>query len=386
LETPLSEAQNDVNTILNTLLAESAPGGNVLLPIRASTIAGEIDWLTWFITWVCIIFGVGVIVGTIWIALRYRHKPGVNDRGHGSTHNTLLEITWSVIPGIIVLLIAIWGFQGYVRFAVPPPAEAIEIQVEGYKWGWNFTYPNGYSESQLHIPKDVPVRFVMSSRDVIHSLYFPAFRIKKDVVPGRFNKMWVIATETSPLGEGKDWTDPASFPLYDADKPETHAEGFDIYCTEYCGTRHSKMLSKVHVHPTYESWQQWLVAASNLEDRVPDPVVRGQLLSQKNGCFQCHSVDGKSGIGPTWKDLYMHKGKFVDGADYVADEDYIRESILYPNKHIVAGYSPVMPSYLGKISDREVKAIIWYMKSISANYTGTPAELNVPFAPEEKKQ
>jgi len=266
-----------------------ADGSNILLPQPASSIAAEIDWLTWFITWVSIIFGVGVIVVTFLIAWRYRHKPGVNDRGHGATHNTQLEITWSVIPGIIVLLIAIWGFQGYVRFNVMPP-EALEIQVTAFKWGWTFTYPNGHSEPVLHIPKDVPVRFVLSSQDVIHSLYFPNFRIKKDVVPGRYNKLWVIATEVSPHKEGIDWTDPDSF-VYDVDKPETYVDGFNIFCTEYCGTKHSKMLSKVYVHPTRDTFDAWLKTASDpfrldKEGNAPKTTLVGQKLAKNAGCFQ----------------------------------------------------------------------------------------------------
>lgn len=368
-----------MNTTMLGILADST--GNFLLPARASTLAAEFDWLTWFITWVCIIFGFGVLVTTFLIAMRFRHKPGVNDRGQGATHNTILEITWSVIPGIIVLLIAIWGFQGYMKFSVIPQ-EALEIQVEAYKWGWRFIYPNGHSEPTLHIPKDVPVRFILSSQDVIHSLYFPHFRIKKDAVPGRYNKMWVVATQTSPFGEGKDWTEPSSF-NFEVDKPETYAEGFDIYCTEYCGTSHSRMLSKVYVHPTYESYAQWLAKASDPYRIGPDgkttPTTQiGEALAKKNGCFQCHSVDGTTKIGPTWKNLFGHSGRFVDGQSYTADEDYIRESILYPNKHIVAGFAPGMPSYLGKLSDRDITAIINYMKSISENYKGSVEELNAP--------
>lgn len=368
------------------ILADSS--GNFLLPQGASTIAAEIDWLKWFITWVSIIFGFGVIIVTFLIAFRFRHKPGVNDIGTGSTHNTLLEITWSVIPGIIVLLIAIWGFQGYMKFSVVPQ-EALEIQVEGYKWKWRFIYPNGHIEDTLHIPKDVPVRFVMRSDDVIHSLYFPHFRIKKDVVPGRYNKMWVVATETSPFGEGKDWTEPSSY-KFDPDDPTTYADGFDIYCTEYCGTRHSKMLSKVYVHPTYESYAQWLTKASDPYREGPNgftPTTEiGQMLANKNGCVQCHSIDGTAKIGPTWKNLFGHSGKFVDGQSYTADEDYIRESILYPNKHIVAGFAPGMPAYLGKLSDRDITSLINYMKSISENYKGTMEELNAPLPDPKAKE
>jgi cytochrome c oxidase subunit II len=370
------------------ILADS--GGNFLLPQGASTIAAEIDWLKWFITWVSIIFGFGVIIVTFLIAFRFRHKPGVNDIGKGPTHSTLLEITWSVIPGIIVLLIAIWGFQGYMKFAVVPQ-EALEIQVEGYKWGWRFIYPNGHMEPNLHIPKDMPVRFVMRSDDVIHSLYFPHFRIKKDVVPGRYNKMWVVATETSPLAAGKDWTEPSSF-KFDVDDPTTYAEGFDIYCTEYCGTSHSRMLAKVYVHPTYESYAQWLAKASDIyridpATGKPTPTVEiGEVLAKKNGCLQCHSIDGAAKVGPTWKNLFGHSGSFTDGQTYVADEDYIRESILYPNKHIVAGFAPGMPSYLGKLSDRDITALINYMKSISENYKGSIEELNAPLPDPKAKE
>ncbi len=371
------------------ILAQASKG-NIMLPHGASTIAAEIDWLTWFITWVSLIFGFGVIIVTFLIAWRYRHKPGVNDKGTGATHNTQLEITWSVIPGIIVLVIAIWGFQGYIRFATIPQ-EALEIQVEAYKWGWRFIYPNGHMEPQLHIPKDVPVRFVMRSEDVIHSLYFPNFRIKKDVVPGRYNKMWVIATDVSPFGEGKDWTEPGSFD-YDVNKPETYAEGFDIFCAEYCGTNHSRMLSKVYVHPTRESYEQWLAKASDIyridpTTGKPKPTTDiGLLLANKNGCFQCHSIDGTRKVGPTWKNLFGHTGTFTDGKTYVADEDYIHESILYPNKHIVATYAPGMPAYLGKLSDRDINAIINYMKTISENYKGSKEHLDAPLPdPKAKK-
>ncbi len=364
------------------ILAKAAEG-NFLLPPDASTIAGEIDWLTWFITWVSVIFGVGVIVITFLIAFRFRHKKGVNDIGKGPTHSTLLEITWSVIPGIIVLLIAIWGFQGYAKYSIMPKEVApLEIQVEGFKWGWRFIYPNGHTEPVLHIPKDVPVRFVMRSEDVIHSLYFPAFRIKKDVVPGRYNKMWVVATSESPMTAGKDWTNPDSF-VFNVDKPETYAEGFDIYCTEYCGTSHSRMLSKVYVHPTVASYESWLAKASDpyrmKEDGTYTPTTAiGQAMAAKNGCYQCHSVDGTKLIGPTWKDLFGSNRAFTDGTSMIADETYIAESINYPNKHIVAGYNPVMPSYLGKMSDRDINAIINYMKSISSNFDGAKTTLDAP--------
>ncbi|MBC7785001.1 MAG: cytochrome c oxidase subunit II [Burkholderiales bacterium] len=368
-----------------------ADTSNFLLPTRAASIAAEIDWLTWFIVWVCIIFGGIVFLGTVYIAIRFRHRKGGPERGSGATHSTFLEIFWSVIPAVICLMIAIWGFQGYVRFNVQPPGEALEILVEGQKWSWTFTYPNGLREQVLHIPKDVPVRFVLSSTDVIHSLYFPEFRIKKDVVPGRYNKMWVTATEVStvldgsPLSKGIEaWSDPDNF-VFDTgvDKINEPQDGFDIYCAEYCGTKHAKMLSKVYVHPTQASFNQWLANASDpfradsKGNRTPTTKI-GQKLSNNNGCFSCHTVDGGKGIGPTWKDMFGKQGTFADGTAYTADENYIRESIEYPNKHVVAGFNPAMPTYLGKIKPAEYTAIMSYMKSISANFKGSSAELDLP--------
>ncbi|MGC4030869.1 MAG: cytochrome c oxidase subunit II [Tepidisphaeraceae bacterium] len=245
--------------------------GTFLMPTQASSVSHDVDWLFTFINWVCVIFTLLIFVGTGWLAVRFRHKPGINDMGHGPTHSNLLEIVWSVIPLIIVLLIAIWGFKGYLALAVLPPAndaDTIEIQVEAYKWGWRFIYPNSHMEPTLHVPVNTKVRLVETSVDVIHSLYIPQFRIKKDAVPGRFNKQWFEATEVSPmakdLGKKDDngnhpdlpWSDPASFEidqkLLEAKDPQTLEKtksGFDVFCTEYCGTRHSKMLSKVYIHP-----------------------------------------------------------------------------------------------------------------------------------------
>lgn len=385
----------------------SAP--NFMLPAGASTVSAEVDWLYYFVTWVTVIFCVLIFAGTAWLAFRFRHKPGVNDIGRGPTHSNLLEIVWSVIPLIIVLLIAIWGFQGYMNLAVLPPAndaDTLEINVNAYKWGWEFQYPNGYNSPVLHVPVNTKVRLVESSRDVIHSLFMPEFRVKKDVVPGRFNKMWFEATMVSPIGKDlgrpkvadpksrDDYEDlnTADLNSYDIDQklleardPQTLEKargGFEVYCTEYCGTGHSKMLSKVYVHPTAESYKTWLSAASDVYRDVngvpPAAKDVGAKLVKNNGCFACHSVDGANGTGPTWKDLFAKQGKYTDGSAYTADENYIRESILYPQKHLVAGYGGAMPSYLGKFSDRDLSAIIAYMKSISSNFKGSPSELESP--------
>jgi cytochrome c oxidase subunit 2 len=358
---------------------------NFLLPKAGSPLARDIDWITWFILWVCIVFGGLVFGATAYLGIRYRHKKGVNDVGRGPTHSTVLEITWSVIPGIFVLLMAIWGFKGYINYTVAP-ANAMEIQVEGYKWAWEFTYPNGFTTNELHLPKDVPVRLVMTSRDVIHSLYLPHFRIKKDVVPGRYNKMWVTPDTVSPLKAGLNPDDPNS---YDVSKGGDPDAGWEVLCTEYCGTMHSKMLARVYVHPDRMSYERWLAAASDpfrpdKDGNPPKTTEVGKGLANRSGCFQCHSTDGTKNTGPTWKDLFGKQGQYTDGGTYTADENYIRESILYPQKHIVQGYGGAMPSYLGKLGDREITAIINYMKSISTNYKGDPGELDKALPKPEK--
>lgn len=374
-----------------SILAQ-APG-NFVLPPQASTVAKDIDWVMYFVLWVCLIFGALIFIGTALLAWKYRHRPGVNDVGSGPTHSNFLEIFWSVVPFVIVVLIAIWGFQAYLKYSVLPPAEALEIQVEGRKWNWSFTYPNGHVNSQLHVPKGVPVRLVLTSPDVIHSLYFPEFRVKKDVVPGRYNKFWFTATMESPLDPSLPREKESSYELSKDPTDEERAMksgagfGFDIFCAEYCGTSHSKMLSKVHVHPDIESYRAWLEDASDIWKEVdgvaPSGVDVGRRIAAAN-CLSCHSTDGTANTGPTWKDMFGKQGTLNNGQPYTADEDYIRDSIIYPQKQIVAGFGPSMPSFI-RLSDREIAALIAYMKSLSSHYKGDPTELQKPIPPMEDK-
>jgi len=251
-----------------------------------------------------------------------------------------LELTWTVIPLILVVVIFVFGFKGYLDMSTPP-ANAYEILVEGQKWNWSFTYPNGYIDSNLHVPVDRPIRLVMGSQDVIHSLYIPAFRVKMDVVPGRYAKAWFEATEP---GE------------------------YDLFCAEYCGTSHSDMIAHVVVHPVGE-FETWLEKASNFLETMT-PVDAGRKLFQVRGCQQCHSVDGSAKTGPSMLGIFGRQENFVDGSTLAVDENYIRESILEPQAKIVAGYEPVMPTYQGRLSDPEIMAIIEYFKSLD----GTSSE------------
>src|SRR4051812_34306119 len=186
--------------------------GGFWLPERASTIAPDVDNLFNFILWVCIFFSLLIFTLMIWFVWRYRYRPG-NEGGGAAGHNNTLEITWTVIPTIICGVIYFWGFKGFMREAVDPPS-AYEITAVGQMWKWSFVYPNGGTSSELHVPLNKPVRIVLRSEDVLHALFIPVMRVKKDVVPGRYNRLWFTPTQ---LGK------------------------YDIYCASYCGTQHSTM-------------------------------------------------------------------------------------------------------------------------------------------------
>ena len=319
---------------------------NLWMPPQGSNLAPSIDNLFYFILWINIIFSFLNMGLLIYFAIKYRAK-NVGDIGKGPSHSTALEMLWSVPPFFVCMGIFYWGWIGYVDMDAPR-ADAYEIQVEGYKWGWNFTYPNGISVgNELVVPAGVPVRLVMTSKDVIHSLYLPQFRTKKDVVPGRYNKMWFEATK---VGE------------------------FTLFCTEYCGTNHSKMLGTVKVMEM-DGFREWLTKTSDpLSQEGYQPVAYGQKLWNAKGCVQCHSIDGKAGTGPTWKNIWGAEHEFTDGSKALVDENYVIESIKYPGKKLVKGYGNVMPSYEGSLKDRDIRDIIAFIKSISEN-NKDPVEL-----------
>ena len=347
-----------------------------LLPLAAgsfwfrdpsSTVAAEIDWLYYAILWICIFFFVGIVGAMVALIARYYARPGHKEE-HTAHHNNTLEAAWSIFPGLIVIWIFGAGFIGYVKMRTPP-ADAYEIQVVAKKWNWSFVYPNGYVDADLHVPIDRDVKLVMSSDDVLHSLYIPAFRVKMDVVPGRYSMLWFKATKVAP----EKTTDISGyFDEGDGEQPfNTSWEdegGFDLFCTEYCGQGHSSMLAKVIVHEagTFGSWLE--KAAVWPEDE--SPVARGEMIYKKRGCSQCHSLDGKSGTGPTYKGVYGTK-QMTDKGEVTVDENYIRESILNPMAKIRDGYKGVMPSDQGQLKDHEIAALIYFHKSL--NDVDTPA-------------
>ncbi|MCU0981171.1 MAG: cytochrome c oxidase subunit II [Pirellulaceae bacterium] len=313
-----------------------APGGSVFFPQRASTDAVVVDEIFYFIFLISVIFFVLILGLMVVFVFKFRRREGEGPQPSAS-HSTSLEMVWTIIPTILVAVMFIWGFWGYMGMRQAPD-NSYEIQVLAKKWAWSFVYPNGHIEPDLHVPVDRPIRLVMSSDDVIHSLFIPAFRLKMDVVPGRFTKTWFHATET---GEHQ------------------------LFCAEYCGTQHSTMLAKVVVHPSGE-FEKWLEDAANFLERMT-PVEGGALLVQRRGCAQCHSVDGSAKVGPSFKGTFGTQQPVepvAAGENITVDENYIRESIMEPMAKIRAGYKPVMPTYKGQLKDEEIAAIIAYIKSL----------------------
>lgn len=324
------------------LLAAAHPG--FFMPIQASKIAREIDPLAWYIHGVTIFFTLLICVLTGYFAWKY-HKsryPVADPPGH----NNLLEVTWTVLPSIIIFVMFFWGFRVFIRMTEAKPA-ALQIDAIGQMWEWSFQYRNplggpDVKTKELYVPIDTPVEVTLRSNDVIHSLYLPAMRVKKDVVPGRFNKLNFEATK---LGD------------------------YSIYCAEYCGDLHSRMLSVVHVL-TADEYRAKIIEESNpIKPGLP-PEVIGKNISSLNGCFSCHSQDGKAGVGPTWKDMFGHNAELADGKSVPVDDAYVLESIRNPNAKVVKGFGP--PSAMNafaaaQLPDEHVKYIISYMKSISVH-------------------
>ncbi len=335
-------------TTMTNLLAQI--GSRVWMPDNASNYGSEVDGLFYFIYWVCVVMFALIMGWMILFVVRYRKREGYTANKPAPHHSTALELTWSIIPTIVVMGIFYFGFKGFLNMA-PPPSHAYEIQVIAKKWSWSFVYPNGHVDNNLHIPTDTPVRLVLQSDDVIHSLFIPAFRIKKDAVPGRFTKTWFTATT-----------------------PGT----FNLFCAEYCGQQHSVMKSEVIVHKAGE-FKGWLADAANFL-KTMSPAEAGEKIYKLRGCAQCHTADGGASTGPTFKDLYGREEKLTSGSAKV-DEEYIKESIIEPGAKIVAGYQNVMPTYKGQLKDSEITALILYLKTISKHYDGV-----IPTEPLEKDE
>lgn len=305
-----------------------------LLPSQGSTLAPDTDAIFMFITYLSAFFFFLVTGMLVWIVMRYRRRSPDEVTPH-TTHNFALEVTWSVIPLMLVIFIFFWGFHGYLKGQVAP-AEAMEIVVTAKKWQWEFEYPTGTRTlNELHVPVNKPVRLIMKSEDVLHSFFVPSFRVKQDVLPNRYTELWFQPTQTGM---------------------------HQVFCTEYCGKAHSDMLAKLWVDDE-ATYKKWVEEGDPSLKTMPLPEL-GKLIYEARGCNACHSLTGERGQGPSWKGIFGAQHAMTDGSQQLVNENYIRESILEPQKHIVAGYEGIMPTYQGLLRDREIQGIVEFIKTL----------------------
>lgn len=346
----------------------------LFLPRQASTMARELDYLHYFVICVTMAGATLVALAAAYFVLRYhRHRPEHDPIVPKPTNGEPppLMAFWfelAVIGFLLVLFVGWWvvGFKQFVRLEVPP-RDAMAVYVTAKQWMWTFAYPNGRSSNAvLYVPVHQPVQLLLSSRDVIHSLFVPDFRVKKDVIPGRMTSLWFEATE------------PGIYP---------------IYCAEYCGDGHSTMRARVIVL-SQEDYMAQIEQLPRLDIGGPsyvEPAVvgaaRSDLLSLASmgervavmkGCMRCHTADGTPHIGPTWFGVYRSTIPLADGESVLADEAYLTESMMDPMVRLRVGFRPVMPSYQGLLSAAETGALVEYIRYLSTR----PAETRLsPLAP-----
>jgi len=306
---------------------------SALFPAEASTVAPWMDALYFFLLGMTLtgLFLVGVLV--FGFSIRYRkEKSPVATQIEGST---LLEATWTIIPLAIFLLTFVWGALLYFRI-YDPPANAMNIYVVGKQWMWKAEHPGGQHEiNSLHVPTGRPIQLTMISQDVFHSFSIPDFRVKREVIPGRYSTVWFNATT-----------------------PGT----YHIFCTQYCGTQHSGMIGEVTVL-TPADYQKWLAQSTSGMSLAQN----GERLFASMGCNACHSGNAAA-RGPNLAGVYGTKLTMTDGSQVLVNDAYLRDAILNPSQHITAGFAPIMPTYQGQISEDGLIDLVEYIKNLNTNY------------------
>ena len=304
-----------------------------LLPEQASTMAGPVDQLYWFITGVSGFFTILVASLIFFFAIRYRRREVRTERPANS--GVLgLELTWTIIPFVIAMVMFVWGAQLFIAMKEPPP-DALEVFAVGKRWMWKVQHLEGRREiNELHVPVGQPVQVTLTSEDVIHSFYIPAFRVKQDAVPGRYTKFWFEAT-----------------------KPGV----YHLFCSEFCGSQHARMIGQV-VAMEPADYQAWLSGTVRGEPQLT-MAEAGERAFAELGCASCH-MEGDSGRGPTLAGLAGSVVEMSDGSRKVADAAYLREAILRPQASVRAGYQPIMPTFQGLIGEDQVLELIAYIESL----------------------
>lgn len=356
----------------NPLLSHWATqtGPSFWLPAPVSNFADTVDGDFYFVYWVSIFFLVLITALLVIFMMKFKAPEGQKATSQND-HNLILEVAWTGIPVILSFMMFWYGYKGYVAMATAP-SNAMTVTAEASRWLWNFTYPTngavvpGASEdfneirmgvrdgsltpeaaaereakvlekAGLHVPVNTPVKIKVMASDVLHSLFIPAFRVKKDCVPGRIGELWFEATEPGV---------------------------YDLLCTEYCGQGHSLMHSKVVVHESQESFEKWLEVAASYDETLPFEQL-GEIVWKRKGCVSCHSLDGSNKVGPTWRGAFGSPRQYTENGvagSTTVDEAYIEESIRYPMKKIADGYPGQMP--VVKLTDKEILWVTEFIKSL----------------------
>jgi cytochrome c oxidase subunit 2 len=301
-------------------------------PPAASSISEDVDRLYFVLTGITLFFTVLIFSIIFYFMVKYRRRS--NDEIPPETHTSMaLELTWTIIPSLICVVLFVWASAVYVRNS-RPPASATEIFVIGKQWMWHLQHPEGPREiNELHIPVGVPVKVTMTSQDVIHDFYIPAFRVKKDALPGRYTSIWFDPIETGT---------------------------FHIYCAQYCGTDHAMMIGWVYVMSP-KDYAVWLAGGEKTESMTQ----QGERLFTQFGCNDCHAAE-TSGHGPSLAGIYGKPEKLASGETRVVDESLIRQAIVLPNSVHVPGYQEIMPTYQGQLNEDQILQLVAYVKSLGS--------------------
>ncbi len=301
-------------------------------PNEASTLSGQTDLLFLFMLLVSVVVIIGIGGAILLFVVRY-HRRSEDEIPEQIVGSTRLELAWTLIPLGLTMIPFVWGASIYLQSS-QPPANSEQVYVVAKQWMWKFQHADGQSEiNELHVPVGRPIKLSMTAQDVIHSFFVPDFRVKQDVLPDRYTTIWFQANQTGR---------------------------FRIFCTQYCGTNHSQMTGFVVVM-TPSDYATWLAGGTTQQS----PAQAGASLFQQYGCSGCHHADG-SGPGPSLVGVFGHTVHLNDGSTLIADESYVRESILNPTAKIVEGYQPIMPSFQGRLSEEQILQLIAYIQSLGS--------------------
>ncbi|RJQ42504.1 MAG: cytochrome c oxidase subunit II [Nitrospiraceae bacterium] len=294
----------------------------------------KVDDIFFLIVGISVVILAFITIAMIFFLIKFNRKK--NPVAKDIEGNLLLEIIWIVVPTILVIIMFYYGWAGF-RAMRNPPEDAMPVKVTARMWSWSFTYENGLKSNELNVPLNKPVKLIITSEDVLHSLFIPVFRVKEDAVPGMETYLWFL-----PDSLGK----------------------YDLFCTEYCGTGHHAMISKVNVMSP-EEFYQWYEKKGEAEDiKAKDALI----LMEENGCLGCHTTDGAVEVGPSFKGLFGHVTVVItNGKERVVtvDEEYLKKSMLEPDADVVKGFDAIMPSQKDVLTDDEIQTIIDYIKDLN---------------------